>query len=233
MIESRRVCVVLLAAGLAALPHCRGEASRDDSEAGSSASPGAAESRPSTLPVHPPTAAHPGAGAPGGPGRVGETGPPAGDLAWSVPDGWTEETPSSAMRRAQYRLPPAGGDTESGECVVYYFGPGQGGEVRANIDRWVSQFAGPGGAPPAPSVSEVRIGERAATRVEVKGTYKPSPMAMGTGPEPPARPGYALLGAIVPGGDANWFFKCTGPERTMAANRERFDRLIASIRSGA
>ncbi len=39
-------------------------------------------------------------------------------------------------------------------------------------------------------------------------------------------------GASPPGPDANWFFKCTGPEKTMQANAQRFDRRIASVRAG-
>ena len=67
-------------------------------------------------------------------------------------------------------------------------------------------------------------------RAEVRGTYTPSPMAMGGGPEPQPRPDFMLLGAIVPGPDANWFFKCTGPAKTMESNRARFDTLLASVR---
>jgi len=46
-----------------------------------------------------------------------------------------------------------------------------------------------------------------------------------------AKPGYMLLGAIVEGPDANWFFKCTGPAATMKANRADFDAMIASVRT--
>ncbi|MFQ5878463.1 MAG: hypothetical protein ACE5JH_12400, partial [Acidobacteriota bacterium] len=106
---------------------------------------------------------------------------------------------------------------------------GRGGDVPANVARWASQFRGPGGVPVDPRVSEVRVGELTVTRVEVKGSYTPSPMTLGGGPAPPARPGYLLLGAIVPRPRSSWFFKCAGPEATMAANRERFDELIASI----
>jgi hypothetical protein len=49
------------------------------------------------------------------------------------------------MRRAQYKVPgPAG----AGECVVFYFGPGQGGDAQSNAERWASQFTQPGGRSP-------------------------------------------------------------------------------------
>ena len=158
-------------------------------------------------------------------GGMGES--PSGELAWTVPKEWIEETPKSGMRKAQYRLPAASGDKEDGECVVYYFGAGQGGDVKANLDRWAAQFRGWGTA--APKFSETKAGGFTVSRAEVHGTYTPSPMSMGGGPEPEPKPDSMLLGAIVPGPDANWFFKCTGPEKTLEANRARFDALLASI----
>ena len=44
-----------------------------------------------------------------------------------------------------------------------------------------------------------------------------------TGPE-------RMLGAIIPHGDATWFFKLTGPPEVVAAEKERFDGFIRSIR---
>ena len=173
--------------------------------------------RLSPLPSHDPALA----GAPGG--------APSGELAWTVPKDWIEETPKSGMRKAQYRLRAAPGDKEDGECVVYYFGAGQGGDVKANLDRWASQFRG-GGA--APKFSETAAGGLRISRAEARGTYTPSPMSMGGGPDPEPKPDYMLLGAIVPGPDANWFFKCTGPQKTMEANRGRFDALLASVSAG-
>ena len=75
----------------------------------------------------------------------------------------------------------------------------------------------------------LKAGGLTVSRAEVRGTYTPSPMAMGSSSEPQPKPDYMLLGAIVPGGDANWFFKCTGPAKTMEANRARFDALLASV----
>lgn len=157
-------------------------------------------------------------------------GAPSGELAWTVPKEWIEETPKSEMRRAQYRLPAAPGDREDGECVVYYFGAGQGGEVKPNLDRWASQFGGRGSTPP--KFTEMKAGAFTISRAEAKGTYTGSPMSMGGGPEPDPKPDYMLLGAIVPGPESNWFFKCTGPEKTLEANRARFDALLASIHGG-
>ena len=47
-----------------------------------------------------------------------------------------------------------------------------------------------------------------------------------------AQPGYMLLGAIVGGRDANWFFKLTGAQATVEEQRDAFAGLLSSLRSG-
>jgi hypothetical protein len=62
----------------------------------------------------------------------------------------------------------------------------------------------------------------------VSGTYDGG-MTMTAAPATP-KPGYALLGAIVEGPDANWFFKLTGPQATVSSQREAFLGLIRSVK---
>lgn len=182
-------------------------------------------------PGHPPT---------GGPGLVrslpsapgGGAGAPASAPRWDVPGAWQSETPASRMRQAQYRVPAAAGDSSDGECAVFYFGPGQGGDVQGNIMRWASQFSTEDGGPAAPQVGTLQAGGQTITRVEVSGAHTPSPMSMTGAPGGGPQPGYLLLGAIVPGPDAHWFIKCTGPEKTMEANRAAFDGMLSSVRYG-
>jgi hypothetical protein len=150
-----------------------------------------------------------------------------GEVAWKAPAGWVSEPPANAMRRAQYRIPGEGGDAE---CVVFYFGPGQGGDPRANAERWASQFVTAEGQPAAAALStrEGKAGGMKVLFVETRGTYLQGAMAA-TPVERKA--GYALLGAVVEGPDANWFFKLTGPERTVQAQRGAFESLIDSLRA--
>src|SRR5213080_390657 len=70
----------------------------------------------------------------------------AAGLRWTAPAGWSSEAPRP-MRAATYSVPPAPGDRAGGEVVINYFGPGQGGSVDANIERWKSQMQGPDGKP--------------------------------------------------------------------------------------
>jgi len=161
--------------------------------------------------------------------------PPAGSgagsrgLVWTAPSGWTKETPSSAMRRAQYRIPGPGG---AGECAVFYFGPGEGGDAKANVARWVGQFRGPDGKPvgDAAKTREIKAGDIPVVMVEVKGTLVGG---MGGGPSGPEKPEQMLLGAIAQGPDANWFFRATGPRATLEGQRAAFDQMIRSIKRGS
>jgi hypothetical protein len=133
------------------------------------------------------------------------------------------------MRRAQYRVPGPGGD---GECIVFYFGPGQGGDPAANAVRWAQQFKQPDGSS---SVDRMQVATLEGTRVrvqivEVTGTYDGG-MTMTDAPAE-QKPDYMLLGAIAQGADAPWFFKFTAPEATARAQRESFESMMRSIRTG-
>jgi hypothetical protein len=149
-------------------------------------------------------------------------------LAWAVPADWMAETPASSMRRAQYRVPGPGGDAE---CVVFYFGPGQGGDASSNAARWASQFRAPGGGDSAPALKTagLRVGDLEVTTVDVEGTYAGGMGGAATG----GKPGYRLVGAIAAGPDANWFFKLTGPGTTVAAQKEAFFGMIRSLKKGS
>jgi hypothetical protein len=217
-----RIAGSMVAAALLVAFGCRGgagNAGHNDRPSGSTA-PSSAESPPplvdsrgNRIPANPSEQAPPSA----------ESG-----LQWTAPEGWIPEPPASSMRKAQYSLPPAPGDGEPGQCAIFYFGSGQGGDVRANIDRWAGQFTDASGGRPSPRITEGTASGMKVTKVVTEGTYTPSPM-MGGDTTP--KSGTLLLGAIVEGPDANWFFKCTGPKKTMEAQRKEFDALIDSIHS--
>jgi hypothetical protein len=187
------------------------------------------------IPLGAPGGEHGSASAGGGPAALPPGHPAvaggavAGAPQWVVPRGWQETTPSSAMRRAQYRLPASAGDTEDGECVVFYFGAGQGGDATSNIARWTSMVTDPDGSPAPAITGEMQVGDRKIVRLRTTGTYQPAAMGMG-GPPPAPKSNWMMLGAVVPGGDANWFFRCTGPRKTITTQEPAFDALLKSIR---
>lgn len=148
-------------------------------------------------------------------------------VKWDVPARWTNRG-ATQMRLATYDVPvvPATAGREGGECAVFYFGPGQGGDTEANFDRWIGQFENHGKIARA---TETHDG-MSVKRVEVEGTYlAPSgPMMESTG----SKRGWMLKGAIVEGPNGNIFFKFTGPKAVLEASAKEFDGLLASLRKG-
>ena len=156
----------------------------------------------------------------------------AAGLAWTPPASW-KSLGSRPMRAATYVVPAAAGDKEDGECAVYYFGPGQGGSVQANLDRWTKQFEQPDGKPSsqATQVKKRTVRGITVTTVDVSGTYSGmgGPMAAAKS----VKTGYRLLGAIAEAQEGAVFFKFTGPAKTVAAQQSKFESLIASLKGAS
>ncbi len=144
-----------------------------------------------------------------------------GALAWEVPGGWTTERPANSMRRAQFRID---GEAGPAELVVFYFGPGQGGDPMSNAARWAGQLTQPDGVPSQERVKLTRLDTAIPVQlVEITGDY-------GGGMSGDPIPGAMLLGGIAEGPDAPWFFKMVGPEATVRAARPAFVEMMGSLR---
>jgi hypothetical protein len=150
----------------------------------------------------------------------------AAGIRWTAPAGWKAEAPRP-MRAATYTIAPAAGEAAGAECVVNYFGPGQGGGIDANVERWKSQVLGPDGKPAPAKVERRTVRGVPITIVDASGSYTGMGGPMATSSKP--MPGYRLLGAIAEGPGGSVFFKLTGPAKTMAAEQKQFEQLLASI----
>ncbi len=176
----------------------------------------------SQTPALQPTSAH------GGAVPASASGP---GLKYTSPAGWIAETPSSASRKAQYKLPRVEGDPEDAELVIYYFGGG-GGAIQANVDRWIGEFSGPDGKPVSNSAKVVHktLNGIPLTLVDVTGTYSSSMGTMMQGQR--AKSGIRLLGAIAEAPNGPWFIKLTGPVRTIAKWESSFQSFLNSFQPG-
>jgi hypothetical protein len=155
--------------------------------------------------------------------------PVSGELQYKAPDGWVKEPPSSAMRVAQYKLPKTEGDPEDASLVVYYFGATQGGAVRANIDRWVSQMRQPdGSASKDKAKTETStVNGLKATSVDVSGTYT-AEMAPGSG-SMHNDANYRMRAAVVETPKGNYFLKLVGPAKTVGHWEQSFTDFVKSF----
>jgi hypothetical protein len=182
--------------------------------------PGAGSSSGSPASQSPGPAAH----------QASDSASPPVAITWVDPPGLRRVPPKSAMRKASYEVPRVSGDSEDGELAVFYFGPGQGGSLDANVDRWVKQFTGI-------SANDVKRADREANglrqhTVEIQhGTFDAGQMAMGGSKGP--KSDYALEGAIVETPSGAYFFKMTGPAKTVLAARAPFLQLLDSVRVGS
>ena len=145
-----------------------------------------------------------------------------GPLSAVAPKGWVAQQPSSSMRVAQYGLPGPAGEATLG---IFFFGPGQGGGVEANIERWYGQFKQEDGQPAQGRRWTRQVGDIEITGVDVSGTFSAG-MGMGNA-EPQA--GYRMLGAIAVHHSGMVFFKMTGPAQTIEQWAASFDEFMGSL----
>ena len=141
------------------------------------------------------------------------------DLTFKVTEPWKSVPTSSPMRAGTVEATVEGSDTPV-QAVFYYFGAGQGGDVEANITRWLGQFEGE----PKSSRDEIDAGDKKISIVDATGTYLDGPPFGAKTP----KADYALLGAIVPAAEANVFIKLTGPAADIGKLKDAFRALAAS-----
>jgi hypothetical protein len=107
------------------------------------------------------------------------------------------------------------------EAIFYHFpGPGGGGGVQANVDRWLGQFA----TKPESKTEEIDAGGKKITLVTATGTYNDGPPMGAKTP----RENYTLIAAIVPTEDSNVFIKLAGPKDAIAKLAEGFKKMAGS-----
>lgn len=154
----------------------------------------------------------------------------SGGVSYTAPEGWVAETPASQMRKDQWRLPGVDG-AEDGELAVFFF-PGTGGSTESNLERWYGQFkqSDDSQTKDKAAVEKKEVNGLPVTVVYVTGIYlKPkSPMAMG-GPVDEF-PDYAMLAAVAETASGPWFFKATGPVKTINHWRESFDDFVTTFK---
>jgi len=155
---------------------------------------------------------------------------PLATLKFDAPPDWVSKAPSSSMRVAEWSLPKAAGDAEDAILTLYFFGASQGGNVQANLDRWIGQMAQPDGrqSKDVAKTSSLTSHGLKVTLVDVTGTYVAEVTPGST--EHFNKPGFRQCAAVVetPGGP--YFVKLTGPEKTVAKWQDSYTAFLKSLR---
>jgi hypothetical protein len=143
----------------------------------------------------------------------------AAGLTFKYPAAWTKSATTSMMRVATLEAKVEGVEKP---LEVAFFSFGAAGGVKANVDRWLGQFA------PEPKieskVEEIDAGGTKITLVTATGTYNDGPPMGAKTP----KADHTLLGAIIPAGENNVFIKLTGPKDAVAKLADAFKQLAAS-----
>jgi hypothetical protein len=136
-------------------------------------------------------------------------------LLWTKPDHWTEK-PASAMRRGTLTVTDDQGQTA--ELAITAF-PGDVGGNLANVNRWRGQLQ-------LPPIGEAELGP-ALEHADYNGLH----FDIVDIPGPPGPNQQRMLGAIVPYGQATWFFKFTGPDALVQRERETFRTFLTTVKA--
>ncbi|HRJ72891.1 MAG TPA: hypothetical protein PLS03_11755 [Terrimicrobiaceae bacterium] len=140
-----------------------------------------------------------------------------GTFHFDRPEGWAWVTPSSPMRKAQLATP--GDGSVPGEVTFFHFGPGEGGGVQANVDRWLGQFSDG-----TSDTKTEQVGKTSVTFVQAAGTFA---SGMPGGPTTP-KTAYAMRGAILQSAGGDVYVKLTGPEAVVKAAEGAFEKMVRS-----
>jgi hypothetical protein len=150
-----------------------------------------------------------------------------GKLELTAPANWTKKEPASRIVEVEFAVPPSKGDEASGRLTAM----GAGGSIESNVDRWVGQFAGDGGAAVKPKRDKATINGADIEIVDLSGTYKDSPGGPFAGGKTINRDNYRMLGAIIQTKDrGNYFLKLYGPKATIDENEKGFQDMVKSLK---
>ena len=144
-----------------------------------------------------------------------------GGLKFARPAEWKWIEVTSPMRKAQLKVPGSTPE-QSADITFFHFGAGgAGGDVNANVQRWLMQCRSPEGAA---ETEPQEISGTKGTVVSTEGTFS---SGMPGGPATQLE-NYALLGAIIEGPEGNVFVKMTGPATLVKSSREKFLAFITA-----
>lgn len=158
---------------------------------------------------------------PGAPGSSAKTEPyeaTVGGFKFMVPAGWAEQPPKSQYVFGEFSLPGEGGPARLTVSSA-------GGDLASNIDRWQGQFnRGPND--PEPRQSEITFDGQQGTLVELSGSYTDMLSKDGQ-----PNKNWRMLGVAVSLGPTNFFVKLTGPQVTVADQKDAFVKFVESAKA--
>jgi len=155
------------------------------------------------------------------------------NLTGGLPDGWTSVTPGNSLRSGQLSLAPSEGDTKPGEVIIFFVGPNEKG-IEDSLSRWASQFEAKYGDPIRKedmNRQDFRSNTLKMIMVNFSGTMGRFE-EIGVG-EVPMRENWACTAGVVDTPSGPFFFKGTGPVKTMTDQLPNFKKFLQSLKYSA
>ncbi len=147
-----------------------------------------------------------------------------------LPRSWESTPPSSSMRLAEFRIPSSKGG-EDANLVLFAFGPGQGGNMIQNVQRWAGQFTPSQGrnTPVIDFTMDPNVKALRVSRIMLEGRYAPSAMGPGA-PTPEPRDDWMLDGLIIEEGpEGTLFLRLTGPHGLIHEQEEIIEYIASTL----
>jgi hypothetical protein len=155
-------------------------------------------------------------------------------LKSTTPDTWKEETPSSNLRKAQFKLPKAEGDAEDAELAVFAL-PG-GGEVQVNLARQEKKFEIPAGKKPEEAIKteKTKVGTNEAMYQDIQGTLLKKFPPFDPNAKITKVADYRQLYVVfeAKSGDTTVLYSMTllGPAKTVEKHKKAFDEWVKNFK---
>jgi hypothetical protein len=153
----------------------------------------------------------------GGNTNAGETHEHTGPPKWTKPESWTEQ-PAGGMRVGSFLSPQVDGERADISVITF---TGAAGGMLANVNRWRGQIALPeiDEAALASMLQQMEIGGEKGVLLDMAGEQPPA------GKTKPQR----TVAAILEHAGSSWFFKMTGADSVVAAEKAAFIAFLQSV----
>ncbi len=148
-----------------------------------------------------------------------------GALTMKAPKSWKKKDPRFRIIQYEFAIASSDGKTAPARVTIM----GAGGSIRANIDRWKSQFAKLSRS----GESAFKVGKVAVTLVDLEGTFRERSGGPFSGAPEKLRTDYQMLGAIIVTPDkGQYFIKIIGPKATLAKQDDALKNMLKAMKFG-
>ena len=144
------------------------------------------------------------------------------NVSLKAPATWKRGKPRFNMIQYEFAAPAAKEGPADARVTIM----GAGGDVKANIARWQSQFHDQGRKF---STKQLDVAGQEVHMVDIAGTYLDRPAGPMMGGKTTRRENYRVLAAILVTTQGRYYIKMYGPQATVAAHEKAFQAMVKTL----